>query len=166
MRLSITGREATDCLAALLTKAGAKPARYGKRWDCPRCGRSGRVSVDVGKGVFHCWHAGCDFKGSIFTLARELGVTQALNSAEARAYRERQLRGERIKAELKVQYRKLAAEHRDWLALITAAESRLETNMDDEVAWSAMALAYRKGGPLWQRLESLEDEIQRQSSAA
>lgn len=147
----------TPDLQALLLSAGAKPARYGRRWDCPYCGRPGHVSVDPGKGLFHCWHAGCGFKGSAFTLALELG--QRFSSGELRAYRDCQRRKETSLAKLKADYRRLATDHRRWLALLAMAETRLVANMDDEAAWSALALAHRESETVSRRLDSLEAEF-------
>lgn len=57
-------------LYALLLHAKAAPPRNGHgKWDCPRCASRARLSVNVEGGLFHCFHAGCNFSGNVHLLA-------------------------------------------------------------------------------------------------
>jgi hypothetical protein len=59
------------------------PARTERgRWACPLCAQRGRVPVDLSRGLFQCWTAGCAFHGSVHSLARRLG--RKMDSPELR----------------------------------------------------------------------------------
>ena len=130
-------------LRVLLHHAGAKPARYGKRWDCPSCGKPGRVSVDLARGLFQCWHAGCGFRGNAYKLARHLGLVRKLSCQEAlRLQSER--RHAHVAAELayqRIRARRMELyEARRSLGRIRdGAGQALRRNPSDETAWSALA---------------------------
>lgn len=132
-------------LEGLLRHAGSKPARYGKRWDCPSCGKSGRVSVDFGKSVYHCWHAGCSFKGSAFTLARSLGFASP-TPQQAQTYRRERDEAEtaaRCFAERLWERRhELYAEHRELLDIRRGAHSRLQSDPQNKIAWDALRFVH------------------------
>jgi len=133
-------------LETLLERAGAKPARYGKRWDCPSCGKSGRISVDFRRGLFHCWHVGCDFHGNALKLARHLGLVRKLSSREAR-----RLQSERRHAHLaaEIAYQRIKARrlelyeaHQSLGRIRDGAAEALRRRPSDETAWSALAFVY------------------------
>ena len=69
-------------LADLLLLAGATPPRYGHgKWECPSCHRRA-LSVNTERGLYHCFHAGCDFAGNTEMLARQLGLARRLPAVE------------------------------------------------------------------------------------
>ena len=146
MSRSLLLRQPAD-LESLLQHAGAKPARYGKRWDCPTCGKPGHVSVNLPKGVFHCWHARCDFRGSTFTLARSLGFASP-TAEQAREYvRRRELAQEaaaRSSAKRRERRWQLYDTHQSLLSIQAGASKRLRREPQNEVAWSALAFTYRE----------------------
>ena len=135
-------------LTALLERAGARPARVGKRWDCPTCGKPGRVSVDVGKGVFHCFHAGCGFRGNTVTLAKSLGVAEKLAPEESRALQERfaWTRRVRERTERVVKPRRLELydEHQALLELYDRADNEARDRMREDILWGALAFVDRR----------------------
>jgi ribosomal protein L37AE/L43A len=127
----------------LLRRTGAVPPRYGRgKWTCPRCQRTA-LSVNQSSGLFNCFHAGCDFRGNAFTLARELGLTKRLSSAEARALRLEKEQAERASSAFSAQVRAarfgLAALHIELLNLRGQAQARLKVNSDNEAAWEVLA---------------------------
>jgi hypothetical protein len=77
-------------IASLLKKAGANPPRYGKKWDCPACGKRACLSVDEGRGLFNCFHDGCGFKGNTATLARRFGLAPKMSPGEYRTRQDRE----------------------------------------------------------------------------
>lgn len=106
MPQAVTQLHSVANLGELLTQAGAKRPQYGKKWSCPACGGKGCLSVDEPRGLFHCWHPGCDFKGNTATLARRLGMVPKLSPEECRRRQEQERRlGERVA-------RILAAKHK------------------------------------------------------
>ena len=130
-------------LADLLRQAGAQ-IRGRNRADCPRCG--GRQTVSLTEELFCCHHAGCNFKGNTFTLARELGLAPKLSSGEARALL---LERERAEAAAQVFLARvrgarfgLDALHIELLNLQDEASERLKANPNDETAWEALAYVY------------------------
>jgi hypothetical protein len=129
-------------LIALLERAGARPARIGKRWNCPVCGRPGHVSVDVEKGLFNCWHAGCDFGGNVRTLAMSLDVAEKLAPEEARALRERFAWSRRVRerAERVVRRRRwqLYEEHQALLNLYDRTGNEAWVWLREDIAWAAL----------------------------
>ncbi len=130
-------------LADLLQRAHAK-IRGRNRADCPRCG--GRQTVSFTEELFCCHHAGCDFKGNRFTLARDLGLAQRPSRAEARALHLERERAEAAAQAFLVLVRRarfgLDGLHIELLNLRDEAHERLEVNHDDEVAWEALAYTY------------------------
>src|SRR5439155_6592446 len=68
----------------LLEHAGARLVS-NRRANCPRCGTKRTVSYT--DEVFNCHHAGCDFKGNVFTLAKELGLAQRIPHSEIQRQR-------------------------------------------------------------------------------
>lgn len=135
-------------LQELLGRTGAQPGRYAKKWNCPRCGRPGHLSVQLAKGFFKCWTPGCDFQGNAGTLGRQLGLLQKLPPHEAKELRARRENG---KAWGRTAYEAVRArrfelyeEHRSLLRIVAGASGRLKENICDEVAWAGIAFAYRQ----------------------
>lgn len=155
---------AFDCgcsLEELLRRAGAKPGRFGKRWDCPKCGRPRRVSVDFAKELFRCWHEGCTFKGNRPGLARALGLAQKLSPKEARGLRERRERG---KAWGRAAYERARARRLDlyeafrgWVTILCGASRKLREDLNDPTAWEALARTYHELPKVQAELAILED---------
>lgn len=147
-------------LSFLLQKAGAEPGRIGKRWNCPSCGKPNHVSVDFGKGVYHCWHAGCDFHGSRFTLAKSLGFASPSNDQQRQYAKQRQSaqRAAEIEYARRMQRRQeLYFDHRELLSMLYAESRRLQSGSGDEASWAALAIAYRQLSRVRAELLLLED---------
>lgn len=146
---------------ALLEMVGAKPARAGKRWDCPECGRPGHVSVDFAKEAFYCWHAGCAFRGYRQNLEKRLGLSRKLTPAEQRERRqvlnESQRAAEWLTGKLRTYRLRLAAVHRRLLRTQGRAAEKLRANPQDEAAWSQLALAYHSLPKVRSALALVED---------
>lgn len=66
----------TNSFLDLLEQAGARPARFGKKWYCPRCPdrKSPSLSITWQGEVFFCHRGACGWKGNRKTLERDLGV--------------------------------------------------------------------------------------------
>ena len=134
-------------LVALLERVGARPPRYGRgKWGCPKHSGSPSVSVDLDRGLFNCHHAGCDFHGNSFTLARGLGLARRLSPAEARALRLERERAEAAASAFLVRVRGarfgLMALHVELLNLLDQAHERLKANCEDDAGWEALAHVY------------------------
>lgn len=56
----------------LLERAGARPARHGKKLHCPHCPENSSPALSVDGEVFYCHR--CNWKGNKKTLERGLGV--------------------------------------------------------------------------------------------
>lgn len=92
-------------LANLLHRTGACPPRYGRgKWNCGRCGGRGCLSVDLNRGLFHCFHDGCKVSGNAGRLARELGLTIRLAAPEYRELRQNREKADRA---ARVQYKRV-----------------------------------------------------------
>jgi ribosomal protein L37AE/L43A len=130
-------------LMELLERAGCK-LRGRNRVDCPRCG--GRRTVSFTDELYCCHHAGCDFSGNAFTLARELGLARRLSPTEARALRLERERAEAAATAFLLRVRGarfgLGGLHIELLNLRDEAHERLKVNHDDETAWDALAYVY------------------------
>jgi len=134
-------------LAALLERVGARPPRYGRgKWGCPKHSGSPSVSVDLDRGLFNCHHAGCDFHGNSFTLARGLGLARRLIPAEARALRVERERADAAARAFLVRVRGarfgLSAIHIELLNLQDRVHERLKANCEDDAGWEALAYIY------------------------
>lgn len=133
-------------LAELLTRAGAQPPRHGRKWDCPACGGKACLSVDESRGLFNCFHDGCNFKGNTATLARRLGL--ALPRVSPVEYRRRQERERRLDErvsrilEAKCERRNVIL---DTLAHLYHSEITAHTaGPNNPQAWDALATSYRE----------------------
>jgi hypothetical protein len=131
-------------LADLLQKAGARVR--GNRADCPRCSAARTVSYTA--EVFYCHHAGCDFRGNAFTLARELGIARRLPPAEARTLRLERGRAEAAASTFLMRVRGarfgLGALHIELLNLRDESHKRLKANPDDQATWEMLAYVYNE----------------------
>ena len=142
----------------LLTRAGAT-LRPNDRADCPKCGK--RRAVSYTRELYCCHHAGCDFNGNDFRLARDLGLLLRPSPAELerrmeareRAKKAAELIGRRIKAETF----ELQGEHRSLLDVHYAAEERLKANPNDAVGRDLKAYAERERLKVLSTLAVLED---------
>lgn len=132
-------------LPELLTIAGAMLVGRN-RANCPRCG--GKRTVSYTEEVFCCHHAGCDFRGNPFTLAKWLGLTSQVSPARAREIRERREKARRAARwtfELARARRfELYEKHQSLMNILGSASERIGANTGDEVAWAALRFAYRQ----------------------
>ena len=142
-------------LTELLQRAGAE-IRGRNRADCPRCG--GKRTVSYTEEVFCCHHAGCDFRGKAFTLAKALGLARSFSPAErrnfARQKRQAQVAAEHLYQCVRSRRRKLNPVHRDCLDMICTAH---ECGPDSEASWDALATAYKSLPEIRAELMALED---------
>lgn len=132
-------------LGELLTRAAAKRPQYGKKWECPACGKP-TLSVDEDHGLFHCFHAGCDFKGNTATLARSLGLAlPKMSPVERRRRQERERRlDERVNRTLGAKH-----ERRQWVIasltnLYRWGHTAHVAGPDSPRAWDILATVYRE----------------------
>ena len=99
--------------------------------------------MDVEKGLYHCWHAGCNFQGNALMLAKSLGVAEKLAPEEARAQRERFAWSRRVRerTERLVRRRRyeLYDEHPALLNLYDRAGNELWAWLLEDIAWAALA---------------------------
>src|SRR6266571_2627065 len=127
----------------LLERAGCK-LRGRNRGDCPRCGS--RRTVSYTEEVFCCHHAGCDFRGNAFQLARQLGLARRLPPAEARGLRERRERAHTLAEEcarkLRARRQELYQAHRELLSIRTEVHEGWCCESANEAAWDALARVY------------------------
>src|SRR5207249_4584058 len=123
----------------LLERAGCT-LRGRNRGDCPRCG--GRRTVSYTEEVFCCHHAGCDFQGNAFQLARQLGLVRRLSPAEAHEQRERRDRARALAGEcarkLRARRQELYRAHRELLSIRAEAHEGERS----ETVWDALARVY------------------------
>lgn len=87
-------------IVELLEMAGARPR--GNRHDCPKCG--GRRTITHTEECFYCHK--CQWKGSVVTLQKDLGIYQRIPSAE---YRELRRNRERAASAARELYEKVKA---------------------------------------------------------
>jgi hypothetical protein len=126
-------RSESPDLHALLLEAGAvAPRRERARWDCPVCGKRGRVSVNISRGLFQCWTWGCSFHGSSHSLARQLG--HRMNSSGwrekvAKAQRRRELH-ERVRSLRLECYRALVEGFQEKMRSYEELRGRVLQNID------------------------------------
>jgi hypothetical protein len=96
--------------------------------------------------LFNCHHAGCDFHGNSFTLARGLGLARRLIPAEARALRVERERADAAARAFLVRVRGarfgLSAIHIELLNLQDRVHERLKANCEDDAGWEALAYIY------------------------
>ena len=127
----------------LLERAGCT-LRGRNRADCPRCGA--RRTVSYTEEVFCCHHAGCDFRGNTFQLARQLGLARRLSPAEARGLRERRERAhtlaEGCARKLRARRQELYQAHRELLSIRTEVHDGWCCESANEAVWDALARVY------------------------
>jgi hypothetical protein len=144
-------------LAELLERAGARLVS-DRRADCPKCG--GRRTVSYLQEVFCCHRAGCDFKGSALTLARELGLAKHLSAEERRALAcvraQAQQAAAWLAAKLRTRRFELYDSHQGLLSILFGTSARLRRDMSDEIAWAGLAYAYPRLDPVRAELAVLE----------
>jgi len=99
--------------------------------------------VNVEKGLYHCWHAGCDFHGNERTLAKSLGVAEKLAPEELRVLRERSAWSQRVRGRIervvKRRRHELYGEHKALLNLRDRAGNEGWVWLREDVAWGALA---------------------------
>lgn len=148
-----------DELADLLQVTGSRPPRSGRgKWDCGRCGGKACLSVDLGRGLFHCFHGGCDFSGNAEKLARELGFAKRLTLAE---YRERRQNRESAVDAARLLYEQVQNRRLELLEELCAL-TRLEVlaheaGMNHRATWGALALVCAERPKLLAELLLLEN---------
>jgi len=144
-------------LAELLERAGARIVSE-RRADCPRCG--GRRTVSYNADVFNCHHAGCGFRGSVTTLARDLGLAKRLSAAQRRTVARVRAQAREATAwlsgELRARRFELYDAHQALLSIVFGASARLRRDMSDEIAWAGLAYAYPRLDPVRAELAVLE----------
>ena len=140
---AVTGTVAEYSLPDLLGRAGARRIT-DKRADCPRCG--GRRTVSYTDELFHCFQAGCGFKGNALTLARELGLAESFSAEERRALARIRAQAQQaaawLTAKLRARRFQLYDAHQELLSIIYGASHRLGRLSGDESAWLGLAYAY------------------------
>ena len=113
----------------LLIRAGAT-LHPNDRADCPKCGK--RRAVSYTPELYCCHHAGCDFNGNDFRLARDLGLLLPSSPGEAARRREARERAKKaaqiLAARIREQVWALRAEHRQLLDVEYAGRERLKQN--------------------------------------
>lgn len=148
---------AQPSITELLEMEGARPAG-ARRFNCPDCGGRRTVAVDDGRGLFHCHHAGCDFRGGIGTLRKRLGLRREwLPRVEYfRQQRERERAHEAVR-------RLVAAVHARCMELLGSLHglNRLEALAHDagasEARWEILGHVYCKRSRLLAKLTILEN---------
>lgn len=141
----------------LLVIAGARIRGRG-RADCPRCQRPRALSFDESRGVYHCHGSGCDFSGGAAKLARELGLSRPLGSAEREQFRWKQERADHAARTL---YARVQARRFELLNELRAL-GRLgllahEAGANHPATWGALALLYREWPGVAAELRILEN---------
>jgi hypothetical protein len=143
-------------IAALLEKAGAKPPRYGRgKWRCPRHNGTPSLTVNLDGEWFRCWNSSCDFKGNIYTLRRQLGMSRPwIPAAEFRLM----VRAKRLAAALHDRAEALRCEWTDaLLALAQIERGATKAGVDHPYALDAMALVLEQRPWFEEMLDKLED---------
>jgi hypothetical protein len=134
-------------LRELLEAEGAVLGR-GKRPRCPHCGRLGTLSVNFHRGVFCCHYAACSFRGNAHQLARAQGrlrqIPRAESQKQSQAYREAHQGAAWLAAQSQARRLELYEAHRSLFRILAGASIRLNTEPESEIAWSALAYAYRE----------------------
>lgn len=147
-----TDSQSVASLGNLLTQAGARPSRYGKKWDCPACGKPGCLSVDESRGLFNCFGAGCDFRGNTTTLRRRLGIASPkLSSLECQRLMAMDKKlDERVARLLEAKHDRRDKVIDSLMELYRLEGSAHVAGPDNPAAWDALADVYARR----QRLEA------------
>ena len=158
MQANTVIRPADYDLRALLESNGAIPPRYGHgKWDCPRCGFRACLSVHLDRGLYHCFHAGCDFSGNAHELARQLGLTGRLSRQEYFQLRRHHERADKVARQLYALWKPRWFDLLDWLhkldELKVAAQQLGPTN---PVAWDVLEIVYSQRRAIIPELMILE----------
>lgn len=140
----------------LLEHVGCK-LRGNHRADCNSCG--GRRTTAYTDDVYFCHR--CGAKGNAYTLARELGLARRLPPAEARKlYRRRELGkawGRAAYERARTRRFDLYEAFRSWVTILCGASEKLREDLNDQIAWEALALAYQESPKVQAELAILED---------
>lgn len=146
-------------LPRLLEQAGARLAGRN-RADCPEC--NSKRTVSYSDELYCCHHAGCEFRGCAFTLAKRLGLlSPPVSRAEAAAFfRERaeaRLAAEYVQARLMAERFRLREAHRSLLRIYDGAAKQLNVSREHARAWAALAYALSQLLGVRAELTILED---------
>jgi len=146
-------------ITELLERTGAVSPRGGRgKWTCPECKRPS-LSVSTDKGLFHCFHAGCDFQGSVSTLRNRLGLRREWLPRGVYL----RLRREHERADYAAQWlyatiraRRIALQ--DDLDCLARIEVGAQADGPDRAeVWNALELVYRQRPSLLAELMILEN---------
>lgn len=156
--MNATVTNADFIVPELLERMGARLGGRN-RADCPHC--KGKRTVSFTPEVFNCHHAGCDFRGNAYTLAKCLGLARTLSRDEEREWAERRSRARRLAHQIAVTIKarriELSETHRRLVRFHDVASAWLRENQDDEIGWSALAHVYRLLPSVRAELTILED---------
>ena len=137
----------------LLQKAGA--TLRGRRSSCPRC--QGQRTVSFNDEVYFCHHAGCDFSGNNFQLAKALGLGWYVSPEEVRERRRARKAAQVVAARIKSETFSLRVQHHELLDIQSAAEERLKADPNDAVGRDMKSFAERERLEVLAELALLED---------
>jgi len=145
----------------LLERAGARPARYGRKLHCPHCPENSSPTLSVGGEVFFCFR--CGWKGNQKTLERDLGAPSVQPSpAEQQDGRRIDKEAAHVEAWFSWRYRFL----RDlcWLLgdierlAVTAGREALARGEEvPEGVWASLDFAIQNRRKIWPDLVFLGD---------
>jgi len=143
-------------IGTLLAEAGARPAGP-RRYDCPECGSRRTVSVDEGRGLFHCHHAGCGFSGGVGTLRKRLGLRREwLPRAEYVRQRKERERVHDAAQRLARAVHARRVELLDSLSHVNRLEALIHDAGPSEASWEVLALVYAERSGIVAELAVLE----------
>ena len=144
-------------LANLLERAGAHPPRHGRKWDCGRCQGRACLSVDLDRGLFHCFHGACGFSGSSAKLARELGLARRVSPNEYHRISQERARADLVARALYEGIKARRFAMLDEINSLNRLEWRAhEAGPDNPAIWDALALVYGRRPSLLAELANSE----------
>lgn len=144
----------------LLPLAGAHPPRHGRgKWLCPDCHRP-TLSVNLGKQVFNCHYAGCQFHGGIGALRKRLGIRRDwLPESE---YRRLRLEHQRARDAAQRLYLAVESRRKDLLDLLrglSQLEMACHKTGATHVAWRGLEITYTDRPKVLAELVILENAM-------